>query len=144
METQKPMKLPPPNPRFKKLSHAFSLVEVLAAITIIGIITFLAVPNIVRVKQDGEDNLARARAETLNMAMAAYVQAVGTNTAQSNWSGAANDSARYLLISPYIAFAETNLTLFTPSGYTNTLPANISPLTTKVRLSGPSSTNMAY
>ena len=78
------------------------------------------------------------------MAMAAYVQAVGTNTAQINWSGAANDNARYLLISPYIAFAETNLTLFTPSGYTNTLPANISPLTTKVRLSGPSSTNMAY
>ena len=138
------MKIPLPNPRSEKMSHAFSLVEVLAAITIIGIITFLAVPNIVRVKQDGEDNLARALAETLNMAMAAYVQAVGTNTAQINWSGAANDNARYLLISPYIAFAETNLTLFTPSGYTNTLPTNISPLTTKVRLSGPSSTNMAY
>ena len=101
------MKIPLPNPRSEKMSRAFSLVEVLAAITIIGIITFLAVPNIVRVKQDGEDNLARARAETLNMAMAAYVQAVGTNTAQINWSGAANDNARYLLISPYIAFAET-------------------------------------
>jgi hypothetical protein len=36
------------------------------------------VPNIVRVKQDSEDNLARARAETLNMAMAAFVQALGT------------------------------------------------------------------
>lgn len=123
---------------------AFSLVEVLAAITIIGIITFLAVPNIVRVKQDAEDNLARARAETLNMAIAAYVQALGTNTAQSNWSGAGNDNARYLLIAPYIAFAETNLTLFTPGGYTNTLPTTISPLTTKVRLSGPGSTNISY
>lgn len=125
-------------------SAAFSLVEVLAAITIIGIITFLAVPNIVRVKQDGEENLARARAETLNMAIAAYVQAVGTNVAQSNWAGAANDNARYALISPYIAFAETNLTLFTPNGYTNTLPTTISPLTTKVRLSGPTSTNIPY
>ena len=123
---------------------AFSLVEVLAAITIIGIITFLAVPNIVRVKQDAEDNLARARAETLNMAIAAYVQALGTNTAQSNWSGAGNDNGRYLLIAPYIAFAETNLTLFTPGGYTNTLPASISPLTTKVRLSGPGNTNIGY
>lgn len=123
---------------------AFSLVEVLAAITIIGIITFLAVPNIVRVKQDAEDNLARARAETLNMAIAAYVQALGTNTAQSNWSGAGNDNARYLLIAPYIAFAETNLTLFTPGGYTNALPTTISPLTTKVRLSGPGSTNIGY
>ncbi|MBE2204258.1 MAG: prepilin-type N-terminal cleavage/methylation domain-containing protein [Chthoniobacterales bacterium] len=129
--------IPKPHP-------AFSLVEVLAAITIIGIITFLAVPNIVRVKQDAEENLARARAEALNMAIAAYVQALGTNTAQSNWSGAGNDSARYLLIAPYIAFAETNLTAFTPAGYTNTLPTAISPLTTKVRLSGPGSTNIPY
>lgn len=122
----------------------FSLVEVLAAITIIGIVTFLAIPNIVRIKQDGEENLARARAETLNMAIATYVQAVGTNVAQSNWAAAANDNARYLLISPYIAFAETNLTLFTPGGYTNTLPTSISPLTTRVRLSGPGSTNIPY
>jgi prepilin-type N-terminal cleavage/methylation domain-containing protein len=124
--------------------QAFSLVEVLAAITIIGIITFLAVPNIVRVKQDGEDNLARARAESLNLAMAAYVQAVGTNTAQSNWSAAGNDDARYLLIRQYIAFSETNRTLYTPSGYTNTLPSAISPLTTKVIVTGPSGTTISY
>lgn len=133
-----PMDTPKNNPPPAGRPVAFSLVEVLAAITIIGIITFLAVPNIVRVKQDGEENLARARAETLNMAISAYVQAVGTNAAQSNWSAAANANARYLLISPYIAFAETNLTLFSPSGYTNTLPTTISPLTTKVTITGPS------
>jgi len=119
------------------LRSAFSLVEVLAAITIIGIITFLAVPNIVRVKQDAEENLARARAETLNMAISAYVQALGTNTAQSNWAAAGGDDAQYVLIRPYIAFAETNRALFTPSGYTNDLPSTISPLTTKVILNGP-------
>jgi len=134
------METPPTNLLHARLPSAFSLVEVLAAITIIGIITFLAVPNIVRVKQDSEENLARARAETINMAMAAYVQALGTNAAQSNWSAAGNDSARYLLVRPYIAFSETNLTLFTPSGYTNTLPSTISPMTTKVILSGPSGT----
>lgn len=123
--------------RTSKSPGAFSLVEVLAAITIIGIITFLAVPNIVRVKQDAEENLARARAETLNMAMAAYVQAIGTNAAQSNWSAAASDDNQYLLLRPYIAFAETNRALFTPGGYTNDLPATISPLTTPVTLSGP-------
>jgi len=126
------------------LGRAFSLVEVLAAITIIGIITFLAVPNIVRVKQDGEDNLARARAEALNMAMAAYVQALGTNTAQSNWAAAGNDDARYLLIRQYIAFSETNRTLYTPNGYTNTLPSAISPLTTKVIVTGPSGATISY
>ena len=124
--------------------RAFSLVEVLAAITIIGIITFLAVPNIVRVKQDSEDNLARARAEALNMAMAAYVQAVGTNTAQANWAAWANDPTRYTNIRTYIAFSETTLTNYTPNGYTITLPTNISPLTGKAGITGPNGSNIFY
>ena len=43
--------------------NGFSLVEVLAAVAIIGIITFLAIPNIVAVKQDSETNMAISRAE---------------------------------------------------------------------------------
>lgn len=139
-----PMNFPCQSRQSPEEGRAFSLVEVLAAITIIGIITFLAVPNIVQVRQDAEDNLARARAETLNMAIAAYVQAVGTNTAQANWTAAADDNARYLLISPYISFAESTLATFTPNGYTSTLPTTISPLTTKVRLSTASRTNISY
>jgi len=138
------MKTHPTNPRQTGPGCGFSLVEVLAAITIIGIITFLAVPNIVQVKQDSEDNLARARAETLNMAIAAYVQAVGTNTAQSNWAQWGNDATRYTNIRTYIAFSEPSLTNFTPNGYINTLPANISPLTNKVILTGPNGTNISY
>ena len=130
----------PPNQRRTGPARGFSLVEVLAAITIIGIITFLAVPNIVRVKQDGEDNLARARAATLNMAIASYVQAVGTNAAQTAWTAAGSDAARYTNIRQYIAFSETTLTSFTPNGYTNTLPTTISSLTNKVILTGPSGT----
>ena len=140
-----PTNLPPRNPcdqtdGWRRVARGFSLVEVLAAITIIGIITFLAIPNIVRVKQDSEDNLARARAEALNMAIAAYVQAVGTNAAQTAWAAAGSDAAHYSLIRQYIAFSETNLTGFTPNGYTNTLPSTISPLTTKVIVTGPSGT----
>ena len=129
-----------------RVLRAFSLVEVLAAITIIGIIIFLAVPNIVRVKQDSEDNLARARAETLNMAIAAYVQAVGTNTAQTNWA-ASNSDGRYLLIRQYIAFSETSLTNFTPGGYAISLTnPTISPLTSqsKAVLTGPGGSNIPY
>ena len=36
----------------KKNRKAFSLVEVLAAVSIIGVIAFLAIPNIVKVKTD--------------------------------------------------------------------------------------------
>jgi len=79
---------------------AFSMVEVLAAVAIIGVITFLAIPNIIRVKQDGENNLARARAESLNMAIASFVQANGGAAAQTNWSGNATSTARYALLAP--------------------------------------------
>ncbi len=62
-----------------KKGEGFSFVEVLAAIAIIGIITFWPFRTLVRIKQDGEDNLAIARAEALNLAIASYVQAKGTD-----------------------------------------------------------------
>jgi prepilin-type N-terminal cleavage/methylation domain-containing protein len=123
--------------KFLQASAGFSLVEVLASITIIGIITFLAIPNIVRMKSDGEENLARARAETLNMAMASYVQAVGPTAAQSAWSSA-NNNARYNLISGYVAFPASDITTFMPSGYSATLPSSVYPLTNRTTISGPS------
>ena len=111
---------------------AFSLVEVLAAVAIIGIVTFLAIPNIVQVKQDSEDNLARARANTLNLAIASFVQAKGQTAASNTW--ASGGSNAYTNLSPYIAFPETNLSAFTPNGYTFTLPTSITPLTNKTTI----------
>lgn len=124
------------NPLSCPRGAAFSLVEVLAAIAIIGIVTFLAIPNIVRVKQDAEDNLARARAESLNMAVASYIQAVGTNLAEANWSGAGSAANRYALVRPYLAFSEANFSVagspsFVPSGYSFTLSTNIVPMSVK-------------
>lgn len=111
------------------MKRAFSLVEVLAAVALIGILVFLALPNIVQVKSDSETHLAVARAEALNLAMASYVQAQGSTAASSGWSGAANDQARYELVSPYLAYAPTNLTDYMPSGYSATLPTSLVPLT---------------
>ena len=111
------------------MKRAFSLVEVLAAVALIGILVFLALPNIVQVKTDSETHLAVARAEALNLAMASYVQSVGSTSASSNWSGAADDQARYVLVSPYLAYAPTNLTDYMPAGYTATLPTSVVPLT---------------
>jgi prepilin-type N-terminal cleavage/methylation domain-containing protein len=124
------------------MKRAFSLVEVLAAVALIGILVFLALPNIVQVKTDSETHLAVARAEALNLAMASYVQAVGSTSASSNWSGAANDQARYVLVSPYLAYAPTNLTDYMPAGYTATLPTSLVPLT-KAGLSK-SGTSISY
>ncbi|MEX1119887.1 MAG: prepilin-type N-terminal cleavage/methylation domain-containing protein [Terrimicrobiaceae bacterium] len=123
--------------------QAFSLVEVLAAITIIGIITFLAIPNIVQIKQDGEDNLARARAESLNMAMASLIQANGRVTAVSRWTSAGSDAGRFALLTPYLAFAETNFASYMPNGYSVAFPAAISP-PTKVTLRNAQSNVLSY
>lgn len=121
---------------------AFSLVEVLAAIAIIGIITFLAIPNIVRVKEDGEESLAIARIEALNMAMASYVQANGSTAANAAWGTASDDQGRYTLLTPYMAFAPSSLTAYMPGGYSASFSTTLVPLS-KAVLTGPSGT-VAY
>jgi prepilin-type N-terminal cleavage/methylation domain-containing protein len=110
------------------MKRAFSLVEVLAAVALIGILVFLALPNIVQVKTDSESHLAVARVEALNLAIASYIQAKGLSTAESNWTG--SDQERYALVAPYLAYAPDNLTDYMPTGYGATMPATLSPLRT--------------
>ena len=114
------------------LRSAFSLVEVLAAVAIIGIVTFLAIPNVIQVKQDSEDNMARARANVLNMAIASFVQANGQTAASNAWGN--GGASAYTNLMPYIAFREANLTNFTPNGYTFTLPTKVTPMTTNTTI----------
>ena len=108
----------------KVRKSAFSLVEVLAAIAVIGIITFLAIPNIVQVKTDSENGLALARAASLNMAMASYLKDQGT-LASSSWNPA-NTNTCYTALTPYLAFAPADFDKYVPAGYTFTFPATLS------------------
>lgn len=126
--------------RIGKSRGGFSLIELLIVLVILGVVLFLAIPNIVQVRSDSEDNLARSRAEALNMAAAAYFQAVGSQAATSAWSGAGND-ARYTLVSPYLAFAASNLSAFMPAGYSATFSSD--PLRQKVSVQR-GSTSLAY
>ena len=104
-----------PNSLLKAQLRAFSLVEVLAAVAIIGVVIFLAIPNIVKVREDAEESLAKSRADALNVAAAAYFQAVGTQTAINQWS--ANDESCYDLVRPYLAFAPDDLAEYMPKNY---------------------------
>jgi len=104
-----------PNSLPKAQLRAFSLVEVLAAVAIIGVVIFLAIPNIVKVREDAEESLAKSRADALNVAAAAYFQAVGTQTAAGQW--ATDNNARYSLIKPYLAFAPASLSDYMPKNY---------------------------
>ena len=121
-------------------TKGFSLVEVLAAITIIGVITFLAIPNIVRVKQQSEDDLARARANALLIATSAYFRDNGDN-AVADWAGK-DSAARYALVKEYLAFAPATLSSYMPGGYEFGFTDN--PLEAKPVLTGPGSIQLDY
>lgn len=99
---------------------AFSLVEMLAAVAIIGIISFLAIPNLVKMRSDSERNIAIARAEAINMGMATFIQVRGRTQAASEWTASSTDQLKYAKIAPYISFSEGNLKDFLPNGYTVT------------------------
>ena len=126
--------------RAKSSPKAFSLVELLVVITILGVVLYFAFPNIVQMRSDSEANLARARAEMLNLAVAAYFQAVGDRTtAKANWSSAGSDANRYTsLLKPYIAFPTDTLTAFMPSSDYRVVFDPTDPLVHKATLYGPS------
>jgi prepilin-type N-terminal cleavage/methylation domain-containing protein len=100
--------------------RAFSLVEMLAAVAIIGIISFLAIPNLVKMRSDSERNIAIARAEAINMGMATFIQVRGRTQAASEWTASSTDQLKYAKIAPYISFSEATLQNFLPNGYTVT------------------------
>lgn len=118
---------------------AFSLVEMLAAVSIIGVISFMAIPSITRMRGDSERNLAITRAEALNLAQVSLIQVRGRTDAQLLWQQAGNNAqARYNLLKPYIAFAEDSLVGgFLPSGYNVQFNGAVTSLQ-KTVLTGPS------
>ena len=128
--------------RARAACAAFSLVELLATVAIIGIITFMAIPQVSQMRSDAERNMAISRAESLNLAVASMIQIRGRTQASLDWVGK-DDNGRYGLIIPYLSFAESTLALYMPSGYTVTFPTVLDPLT-KVNLYDPTSAPILY
>lgn len=123
--------------------RGFSLVEMMACVSIIGIIAFLAIPSVARMRSDSEKNLAIARAEALNLAQASFIQVRGRSQAAADWTAAASSTAKYNLLLPYLSYAETTLTAFMPSGYSVTFPSSILSMS-KVGLKDPNLTTILY
>lgn len=121
----------------RRRRFGFSMVEMIACVSIIGIIAFLAIPSITRMRGDSERNLAIARAEALNLSMSTYMQVLGRTQASVNWTNASSTSAKYDLLRPYLAYSESTLTAFLPSDYSIVFPDSIVSMT-KARLTGPS------
>jgi prepilin-type N-terminal cleavage/methylation domain-containing protein len=101
----------------------FSLVEVLAAVAIIGILVFIAIPNVVQSRRDAEEHFAIGRAESLNNSISQFISANGRANAGVAWAGKTNVE-RYGLVKGYLAYAPTDLATYQPNGYTYTFPGS--------------------
>jgi prepilin-type N-terminal cleavage/methylation domain-containing protein len=128
--------------RWKNLCQGFSLVEMMACVSIIGIIAFMAIPSITRMREDSERNLAITRAESLNLAQATFIQVRGRTQANLDWTAAGNNEARYKLLKDYMSYAEPTLAQYMPSGYNVSFNSNITAMS-KMALTGPSG-NIPY
>ena len=123
--------------------RAFSMVELLAAVAIMGVIAFMAIPSVTKMRTDGERNLAISRAEALNIAMASFVQAEGRSRAETLWQAAASSNARYALLRPYLAFSEDTLTRYVPTSYSVTFGNSVVSMQ-KCTLTGPGGALIRY
>ncbi len=101
----------------KRYLRAFSLVEVLAAVAIIGIIVFLALPNVIQAKRDTEEQMVITRAEGLNMAISSFITANGRSNAGTQWAAATTHDTKYALVKGYMAYAPTDLAGYQPNGF---------------------------
>lgn len=124
------------------LRRGFSLVEMMACVSIIGIIAFMAIPSITRMRSDSERNLAISRAEALNLAQATFIQVRGRTQATLDWNAASGGESKYTLLKPYLSYAENTLSLYMPAGYSVTFNPALT-TTTKMQLVGPSG-NIPY
>lgn len=75
-----------------------------------------------------EVDIAISRAEAINMAHAAFIQANGRSEAIVKWNAAKTQRERYELIKPYLAYAPDDFRDYMPGRYYVVLPENILPL----------------
>jgi hypothetical protein len=80
------------------------------------------------VKLAQELELAIARAETINLAMVAFIQSNGLERAKVLWDESKNADNRYRLLVPFLAHTPDSIDEFMPQGHSLQLPESLLPL----------------
>jgi type II secretory pathway pseudopilin PulG len=123
-----------------KYLRAFTVPELVGAIVIIGIMAALAIPAISGMLSSGKDQQAIGLAQAINQAQQTYKLRVAG--AATNYSSAADSSARYLLIASYVPYSSATLSAYQPTGYTFALSTSLDTKVTITRTSD--STTVSY
>lgn len=117
----------------KRGKQGFTLMELLVVLTILIVMIMMALPDSVKVRARAEDQQMIQRGLALNAAIAELVADQGPAAAQTLWTAAAGDQAKYNLLRQYMAYPPPNLTggtggSYVVFGYTVQFPATISNL----------------
>ncbi len=105
--------------------RAFTLVEVLTAVVIVGLLAMMLTANSSRQRSATEVAVMKMRAGTLNQAQASYIEEVGgAVTALANWTAQPNDEARYQLIRHNLQFPPATLSSFVINGFSITFASD--------------------
>jgi len=97
---------------------AFTLIEVLVVLAVLGLALLFVQPNAARARSEAETALMRQRAALLEAAVAQYEGVVGEEAAAAAWAGAASHEARYALVRGFLAWPPPNLAAYQVTGFT--------------------------
>ena len=99
--------------------RGFTLLELILALSLAGLLTWLIVPGYTGLKNAANDEEAIARACMLQTAKTSWMRDVG-QSAFETWSIAVSDADKYAVLKPYLGISRDYPTLsdFTPFGYT--------------------------
>lgn len=114
-------------------NKGFTLLEIVVAVFLVGILATLAVRNLSAAKSSSEEQSMRQKAVELNNYMGEYITSQSVRRAVTKWSGKSNDE-RYQLLRPFMQFSNETLDKYVLDGYSVTFPDDPRQ---QVTLSGP-------
>jgi prepilin-type N-terminal cleavage/methylation domain-containing protein len=110
--------------RYRRSRTGMTMIEMIIVLIVLGVMYYLIAPNATEAINTADVSMMKGRAAALNLAQANFIEANGVTASVAAWTSAANDDARYLLISSYLQFPPATLETYELNGFTITFAAD--------------------